>query len=125
MWEDAQDALKQQQQQQQQHQQGDRHVSGDMDKYEVPYERARNWVSIVIEVKADPIGPLPADMKEDEDVLEIPIYVRLEWDEKQGDGGGGGSGSLDKDKDGKDKDGKETRGLEYWCVVGVGRIVQD
>jgi dynactin-4 len=120
MWEDAQDALKQ----------GDTRASGrpddaalqqggGMDKYEVPYERARNWVSIVIEVKPDPMaigGKGPTDMKEDEDVLEIPIYVRLEWEaEGQGDVGG----SLDKDKEGK-----ETRGLEYWCVLGVGRIVQ-
>jgi dynactin-4 len=121
MWEDAQDALKQQQQQQGQGPTHNRHddaalQQGGMDKYEVPFERARNWVSIVVEVKPDvPSADVPKNGGDDDAVLEIPIYVRLEWEaETQGDLGAN-----------LDKDGRETRGLEYWCVVGVGRVVQD
>ncbi|KAL4810506.1 dynactin Arp1 p62 subunit RO2 [Aspergillus unguis] len=55
----------------------------------------------------------------DEDVLEIPVFVRMEWDsdsamdndEHPGRELGGGSGSGVK------------RELAYWMVLGVGRIV--
>lgn len=62
------------------------------------------------------VGPL----REDEDVLEIPVFVRVEWEaDIAGDEGGGLSTA------GKDKEAKEKRELAYWCVLGVGRIAQD
>lgn len=97
------------------------------------WERGRNWVSIVVEVipaslriepkpvifkkPGDPeedLGPL----REDEDVLEIPMFVRLEWEsEAHGDQVGTSAG--------KEKDAKEKRELAYWCVLGIGRISQE
>ncbi|KAF4469210.1 hypothetical protein FALBO_3908 [Fusarium albosuccineum] len=86
------------------------------------FERGRNWVSIILEVVPASLrldaatgdknddGPLRAD----EDILEIPMFVRMEWDaDSQQDVG---------TAPGKDKDGRERRELAYWCVLGVGRI---
>lgn len=85
------------------------------------FERGRNWVSVVLEVVPpslrieDGKGPL----KEDEDILEIPMFVRMEWEgEAQND-------DLGSSLANKDKDAKERRELAYWCVLGVGRISRD
>lgn len=99
------------------------------------WERGRNWVSIVVEVvpaslrgeTTDPSAP-PPSLAEDEDVLEIPVFVRLEWegepshDQVGGAGGGGGGGA--RGVGAGDKDGKEKKELAYWCALGVGRISQ-
>lgn len=77
------------------------------------WDRGRNWVSIVVEVVPASLrvsGPL----HEDEDILEIPMFVRMEWE-------------TDAQHDisaapGRDKEAKEKRELAYWCVLGVGRI---
>jgi dynactin-4 len=92
------------------------------------WERGRNWVSIVVEVvpaslrpptisfgKNEDTGPL----RDDEDVLEIPMFVRVEWEV---DAGGDEVGSVPS-KD-KDKEAKEKRELAYWCVLGLGRVSQ-
>ncbi|WYZ40804.1 hypothetical protein EsH8_IV_001145 [Colletotrichum jinshuiense] len=87
------------------------------------YDRGRNWVSIVLEVvpallKLEP-GEPGADsgaLREDEDVLEIPMFVRIEWEtEAQHDVGAAQS---------REKEAREKRELAYWCVLGVGRISQ-
>ncbi|KAI0165846.1 dynactin Arp1 p62 subunit RO2 [Xylariaceae sp. FL1272] len=97
------------------------------------WERGRNWVSIVVEVVPASlrIEPPPAllrkegdpeqdlsPLKEDEDVLEIPMFVRLEWE-----------GEVSQDQVGtttaKERDAKEKKELAYWCALGVGRISQD
>ena len=53
------------------------------------------------------------ELGEDEDVLEIPVFVRVEYEaEVGGDEGGAG------------KEGTERRELAYWCVLGVGRIAR-
>lgn len=98
------------------------------------WERGRNWVSIVVEVIPAPlhIESKPAilrkegesedlaPLREDEDVLEIPMYVHLEWEsEASQEVGSAGAGSRDKDKEAKEK-----RELAYWCVLGIGRISQ-
>ncbi|GKT47820.1 dynactin subunit 4 [Colletotrichum spaethianum] len=88
------------------------------------YERGRNWVSIVLEVVPASLkleqGKGDGDngaLREDEDVVEIPMFVRIEWEtEAQGDVGTTAS---------KDKEAREKRELAYWCVLGVGRINQD
>ncbi|EGY22154.1 hypothetical protein VD0002_g3551 [Verticillium dahliae] len=92
------------------------------------WERGRNWVSVVVEVvpaslrldlvTAGPDGGEPdrSPLKEDEDVLEIPMFVRIEWEaEAQNEVGAA---------PGKEKEAKEKRELAYWCVLGVGRISQ-
>ncbi|KAH8738181.1 dynactin p62 family-domain-containing protein [Ilyonectria robusta] len=92
------------------------------------WERGRNWVSIVLEVvpaslRLDDQEPDEDEvvdkspLKEDEDVLEIPMFVRMEWEaDSQQDVGSA---------PGKDRDGREKRELAYWCVLGVGRIRHD
>ena len=75
------------------------------------WERGRNWTSVVVEVGvvdvyADDEGEEWGD--EDEDVLEIPVFVRVEWEAEV----------EEKGKEG----GKDTRELAYWVVLGVGRV---
>ncbi|KAL0473314.1 dynactin p62 family domain-containing protein [Neurospora intermedia] len=91
------------------------------------WERGRNWTSIVIEVipaslvqtaKRDGRGPI----KEDEDVLEIPMFVRIEWEAEAPEDEimPGLSSAKGGNKDG----GKEKRELAYWCVLGLGRVAR-
>ncbi|KAF6812935.1 dynactin arp1 p62 subunit ro2 [Colletotrichum plurivorum] len=97
------------------------------------YDRGRNWVSIVLEVvpaslkgetaggsdekKSKSDGGGENDVRQDEEVLEIPMFVRIEWEtEAQGDVGSA---------QGRDKEAREKRELAYWCVLGVGRISED
>lgn len=97
------------------------------------WERGRNWVSIVVEVvpaslrieeppallrkEGDPEPDL-SPLREDEDILEIPMFVRLEWE-----------GDVSQDQvgttAGKEKDTKEKKELAYWCAIGIGRISQE
>lgn len=93
------------------------------------WERGRNWVSIVLEVIPSSLqaehlrlaaGPDTevddSPLKEDEDILEIPMFIRMEWEaDAQNEMG---------TAPGRDKDGKEKRELAYWSVLGVGRISQ-
>ena len=80
------------------------------------YDRGRNWTSIVVEiVPASIVKEKGEEVEEDEDVIEVPIRIRLEWKvtdeqalrEKKGDQGEADDG---------------TRELAYWMVVGVGRV---
>jgi len=106
------------------------------------WERGRNWVSIIVEVVPAPLRPDlleeqagegegeeeegaedkvkkgevdKSPLKEDEDLLEIPMFVRVEWEV---DAVGEELGSS------RDRDEKEKRELEYWCVLGLGRVAQ-
>ncbi|CAK7224216.1 hypothetical protein SBRCBS47491_005476 [Sporothrix bragantina] len=103
------------------------------------WERGRNWVSIVVEVvppslnldllamTSKPIGKTEGESKqidlsplrEDEDIVEIPMFVRVEWETDAGQDGVGVSSSKDN------KDAKEKRELAYWCVLGLGRVRND
>jgi dynactin-4 len=97
------------------------------------WERGRNWVSIVVEVVPASlrIEPPPAllrkegdpepdlsPLKEDEDVLEIPMFVRLEWESEASNDQVGAAIS-------KEKDAREKKELAYWCAIGIGRISQE
>ncbi|KAI0476873.1 dynactin p62 family-domain-containing protein [Xylaria cf. heliscus] len=99
------------------------------------WERGRNWVSIVVEVvpaslrtelSSAPPGeeeegePEPdlSPLKEDEDILEIPMFVRLEWESEASQDQVGTT-------TGREKDAKEKRELAYWCAIGIGRISQE
>lgn len=95
------------------------------------WERGRNWVTIVVEVvpaslklektnfsiaARDAKGELDlGPLREDEDVLEIPIFVRLEWEAEE---------AGHEEAPAKDKEGRERRELAYWCALGMGRISQ-
>ncbi|GAP88477.1 putative dynactin p62 family protein [Rosellinia necatrix] len=97
------------------------------------WERGRNWVSIVVEVVPASLrpGPPPAlfrregdpepdlgPLREDEDVLEIPMFVRLEWESEATQDQVGAAASREKDV-------REKRELAYWCALGIGRISQE
>ncbi|KAI1354618.1 dynactin p62 family-domain-containing protein [Xylaria sp. FL0043] len=97
------------------------------------WDRGRNWVTIVVEVVPASlrIEPPPAllrkegdpepdlsPLREDEDILEIPMFVRLEWESEASHDQVGAAIS-------KDKDAKEKRELAYWCAIGIGRISQE
>jgi dynactin-4 len=94
------------------------------------WERGRNWVSIVVEIiptslridskpvllrkEGEPEEDL-SPLREDEDVLEIPMFVRLEWESEASQDQVGTTA-------GKEKEAKEKRELAYWSVLGIGRI---
>ncbi|KAL1843537.1 hypothetical protein VTJ49DRAFT_1130 [Mycothermus thermophilus] len=84
------------------------------------WERGRNWVSIVVEVVPASLALAPGNppLREDEDVLEIPMFVRVEWEaEMAGDEVGAAPSRSNSEA-------REKRELAYWCVLGVGRIRQ-
>ena len=81
------------------------------------WDQTRNSTSVVLEIVPGSLEPPLADGQEeaemaetvDDDILEIPVYVRVEW-----------SVDVHGEKGGE----KEPRELGYWCVLGVGRIVE-
>ncbi|KAG8534167.1 uncharacterized protein KY384_001011 [Bacidia gigantensis] len=82
------------------------------------WDKGRSWTTVVLEVVCADVhgnGRRDEDLEEDEDLLEIPIYVRMEWEgEAQGDGAAGTKGEVRKEK-------KE---LAYWVALGVGKIAR-
>lgn len=81
------------------------------------WERGRNWVSIVVEVVPALVQVDGGELREDEDVLEIPMFVRIEWEV---DATGAEVGTAP----GAGKEVRERRELAYWSVLGIGRIGQ-
>lgn len=79
------------------------------------WEKGRNWTSVVVEVVGARIGALESELEEDEDVLEIPVFVRIEYE-----GEVAGEDAVAADSESK----KEKRELAYWCVLGVGRLAR-
>lgn len=94
------------------------------------WDKGRNWTTVVLEVvpgtlsvqqNQNPGTDGEVDdrpLQPDEDVLEIPVFVRMEWDsENQMESstpiGKGQSSDLVK------------RELAYWIVLGIGRIAPD
>lgn len=77
------------------------------------WDKGGNWTTIVLEVVCAEVGGGENELlMEDEDVLEIPVFVRMEWD---GEATGADAGmGIEK--------GKEKIELAYWAVVGAGRI---
>lgn len=80
------------------------------------WEQTRNSTSVILEIVPGSLDPPLVDDQEetdaetvDDDILEIPVYVRVEW-----------SADVHGEKGGE----KEPRELGYWCVLGVGRIVE-
>lgn len=59
-------------------------------------------------------GFLEERLEEDEDVLEIPVFVRIEFESEVGEERGVG------DERGRGE--RERREEAFWVVVGVGRI---
>ncbi|KAJ5492855.1 hypothetical protein N7539_001601 [Penicillium diatomitis] len=92
------------------------------------WEKGRNWTTVVLEVVP---GTLPGmntedgetevdpgkalTLQNDEDILEIPVFVHMEWDAEA---------QLEQQNVGKASkpDDLVARELAYWMVLGVGRI---
>ncbi|PQE13036.1 dynactin p62 family protein [Rutstroemia sp. NJR-2017a BBW] len=96
-----------------------------------PWDKGRNWTSVVVEVTPGRWGGTSAGfgagkeiverLDEDEDLCEIPVFVRVEWEtDAGGDEPGAGGGAAGRERE---KEGREKRELAYWCVLGVGKIV--
>ena len=77
------------------------------------WEKGKNWTTVVVEVVCANIDQDESELEEDEDVLEIPVFVMMEWEVE---------GNADGGEVGKEDEKKEKRELAYWVVVGVGRI---
>lgn len=91
------------------------------------WEKGRNWTTVVLEVvpgtlpgsQAEDGQPRDSDIaagfQKDEDVLEIPVFVHMEWDAEA---------QLEQQNVGKASkpDDLVARELAYWMVLGVGRI---
>ena len=83
------------------------------------WEKGRNWTTVVVEVVPAKLGYDEVgedELDEDENVLEIPVFVRMEY---EGDAAGDDTGGP---REGKEK--KEKREVSFWCVLGVGRIAR-
>ncbi|MCJ1244080.1 hypothetical protein MMC30_001277 [Trapelia coarctata] len=99
------------------------------------WDKGRNMTIVILEVVCARIPgggqqkkpPVPGDwdagkkeeaeeeLHEDEDILEIPVFVRAEYEV---DVAGDEAGAKES------KETKEKRELNYWCVLGVGRIAK-
>ncbi|KAJ5648396.1 hypothetical protein N7490_004768 [Penicillium lividum] len=95
------------------------------------WDKGRNWTTVVLEVIPGTLPGTEADnntgteddgeenaesaLKADEDVLEIPVFVHMEWDAEA---------QLEQQNVGKASkpDDLVARELAYWMVLGVGRI---
>ncbi|KAJ5918482.1 hypothetical protein N7466_010474 [Penicillium verhagenii] len=105
------------------------------------WDKGRNWTTVVLEVIPGTLPGSEADttnagnndngnndgeggrdenavipaLKEDEDVLEIPVFVHMEWDAEA---------QLEQQNVGKASkpDDLVARELAYWMVLGVGKI---
>lgn len=92
------------------------------------YERGRNWTSVVLEIvpasivkirQLDETEQIGEGDQEDEDVIEVPVRVRLEWKQSDPSGTEGEKKKSEKlTEDGVDEGRRE---LAYWMVLGVGR----
>lgn len=94
------------------------------------WAKGRNWTSVVVEVvpgalpgslghiTLGPSGPEKetAELEEDEDVLEMAVFVRLEYETEAGGEEGAAQARRGEDS------GKEKREEAFWAVLGAGRI---
>ncbi|MCJ1284320.1 hypothetical protein MMC26_003651 [Xylographa opegraphella] len=79
------------------------------------WDMGGNWTAVVVEVVCARIRTRDGELAEDEDVFEIPVFVRTEYEAEV----------TETDPKALLDDGtKEKRELAYWCVLGIGRIVK-
>ncbi|EMD01115.1 hypothetical protein BAUCODRAFT_61838 [Baudoinia panamericana UAMH 10762] len=96
------------------------------------WTRSRNSTSIILEVVPGALKPPPSivpksddemlaeELTEDKDVLEIPIFVRAQWDAVEDTDA---SASAGRKHERRAAEGEKVRKeLAYWCVIGVGHI---
>ena len=77
------------------------------------WEKGRNWATVVVEVTCAAVDA-EKQGRENDDLLEIPVYVRAEYE-----------ADIEKDVgSGEEKVGREKRELAYWTVIGAGRVAR-
>jgi dynactin 4 len=100
------------------------------------WAKGRNWTSVILEiVPASLKAPNPAQknmsfgeapkgkengelgLEDDEDVLEIPIFVHLEYETDLDK-----AEQREREQQGKPPATSEKRELNYWMVLGVGKV---
>ena len=89
------------------------------------WKKGRNWTSIILEVVAGfEGGPHnSAERRDVEKVLEIPIFVRMEYYTDASAAGAAGLASPESSPGWKStKEDKIPKELEFWVVVGLGQI---
>lgn len=86
------------------------------------WDKGRNWTTVVVEVVPGSLGGKPSaatETKEDgkgmaDEVLEIPVFVRVEWEAEVT--------AEDAAATGATKGTKESREIAFWSVLGAGKI---
>lgn len=88
------------------------------------FEKGRNWTSVVVEIVPCSIVTMNGEVVgQDEDVIEVPVRVRLEWKVTDEQALRDVSGSARKNSDlAKEGDDDGSRELAYWMVLGIGRV---
>ena len=94
------------------------------------WEKTRNSTSVVVEITTGSLEAPPSIVPkteqelenevlgEDDDVLEVPVYVRTEWEAE----GKVGEGLQAKKEAGATATEKVSKELGYWVVLNVGRV---
>jgi dynactin-4 len=90
------------------------------------WERGRNWTTVVVEVvpgrldkkSGSTIESTTGDESKgaDDDILEIPVFVRVEWEAEVT--------AEDAAATGAAKGTKESREIAFWSVLGAGKITE-
>lgn len=87
------------------------------------WDKGRNWTTVVVEVVPASLGNPGKDqtreITNDEDVVEIPVFVRIEW---EGEAGTEDIGLRSEGNNKRSENDTVKRELAYWMVLGVGRI---
>ncbi|EWC48341.1 hypothetical protein DRE_02110 [Drechslerella stenobrocha 248] len=91
------------------------------------FEQKRNYTSVIIEVVPPEIPDIRDTGIHDDRLLEIPIFVRVEFDAEvdRDDDDPAGGGALSKPSSAAAAGTsllRERVEYSYWCVIGVGRV---
>lgn len=93
------------------------------------WEKGRNWTSVVMEVvpgslaQTDLFGKIQSVVSDSDAVLEIPMFVRMEYDTEDTSHGSDDDEPIAVDtRNHKAGVKKVHRELAFWCVVGVGCV---
>ncbi|KAG5301463.1 dynactin Arp1 p62 subunit RO2 [Histoplasma ohiense] len=91
------------------------------------WDKGRNWTTVAMEVVP---GSLPGGgeggkddetgIEDDADVIEIPVFVRVEWEAE----GGAEELAIRPDTRRQQEAEMVKRELAYWMVLGIGRITR-
>lgn len=94
------------------------------------WEKTRNTTSVILEITTSSLEPALSivpktepeledeELEEDDDLLEVPVYVRAEWEAEMKPGE-----TMQGKKDAGTAPGERVvKELGYWVVLGIGRI---